>query len=163
MDISSFHAAGRIVIEGSPEDLYDFIADMPRMGEISSQCTGGEWQSDDRGAGAHFLGSNKRDDHTWRALQRVQVADRGREFAWENIGAKGWEIPLVRWGYTFEPVDGGTQVEETWRILQSYPQLEALDDASRAGMPGYFASDIRATLAKLKVLFESGPGAEPTH
>ncbi len=155
MDITPFQASGRVVIAADPEALYDFISDMPRMGEISSQCLGGEWQSDTRGVGAEFLGSNQRGDNKWQALQRVSVADRPSEFAWENIGAKGWEIPMVRWGYTFEPVEGGTLVEETWRILQSYSALEALPDDSRAGMPGYMEADINATLANLKSLFES--------
>jgi hypothetical protein len=41
----------------------------------------------------------------------VVVADPGREFAWEVNN--GW----VRWGYTFEPEDGGTRLTEHWEFL----------------------------------------------
>ena len=127
MDISPFHAAASTVIAVEPEVAYDFIADMPRMGEISPQCTGGEWQGDERGVGASFLGSNAAGERVWNAWMIVVVADRPREFAWENHGSMEWEDhkALVRWGYTFEPVDGGTRVEETWRIVESYDALEA--------------------------------------
>ncbi|HEX5587806.1 MAG TPA: SRPBCC family protein, partial [Acidimicrobiia bacterium] len=130
MDISSLHASGSVVIAASPDALYEFIADMPSIGEISAQCTGGVWESDARGVGALFVGSNTWGETTWKARMRVTVADPGREFAWENLGAADApaadDAPgLVRWGYTFEPVDGGTRVEETWRILRPYPELES--------------------------------------
>ena len=102
MDISFLNASGSIAIDVPIGVAYDFIADMPAMGAVSPQCTGGEWQDEERGVGAHFLGSNAMGDRTWQALMRVIVADRPREFAWENIGAVGWSTPLVRWGYTFE-------------------------------------------------------------
>ena len=90
MDLSDFTASGRITIDAPPEVLFDFIADMPAMGEISPQCTGGEWRSDARGVGALFVGSNAIAERTWQAQMRVLVADRPREFAWENMGAVDW-------------------------------------------------------------------------
>ena len=39
------------------------------------------------------------------------VADRGREFAFIVGGS------FVRWGYTFKPVDGGTELTESWEFL----------------------------------------------
>ena len=39
------------------------------------------------------------------------AADRGHEFAFEvNNG-------FVRWGYTFTPADGGTELTESWNFL----------------------------------------------
>ena len=80
MDISSFDASGDVVIDAPPEPLYDFIADMPAMGEISPWCTGGEWESDERGVGAFFVGSNAMGERTWQARMRVCEADRPREY-----------------------------------------------------------------------------------
>ena len=93
-------------------------------------------RASERGVGAFFIGSNAMGERTWQARMRVSVADRPREFAWENLGSVDWDspTPLVRWGYTFEPVDGGTRVEETWRILQSYSALEAFDAAAQDGL-----------------------------
>jgi hypothetical protein len=39
------------------------------------------------------------------------VAERGREFAFVVGGS--W----VRWGYTFTPVEEGTEVSESWEFL----------------------------------------------
>ena len=157
MDISPFTASGSVVIAASREALYDFIADMPAMGAISPQCTGGEWQDEQRGVGAHFLGSNAMGERTWQALMQVVVADRPREFAWENMGAVGWpdSTPLVRWGYAFDPVEDGTRVEETWRIVQTYSALEELPETARAGLPGWMHDTIAETLGNLKARFES--------
>jgi hypothetical protein len=159
MDISFVHASGSVLVAASPATLYDFIADMPSIGEISAQCLGGTWESDARGVGAYFVGSNAWGERTWEARMRVVVADPDREFAWENLGEPGSPNPdddpgLVRWGYTFEPVDGGTRVEETWRILRTYPQLEGAtrDDLER--LVRTFGRAIKGTLANLKAKYE---------
>lgn len=159
MDISFLNASGIVAIDVPIEVAYDFIADMPAMGAISPQCTGGEWQDEERGVGAHFVGSNAMGDRSWQALMRVIVADRPREFAWENIGAVGWSTPLVRWGYTFETFGQGTKVEETWRILEPYDALEALGEEARRGMPGWFHTTIAETLSNLKAHLEQTSGS----
>ncbi len=41
----------------------------------------------------------------------IVAADRGREFAYVVNGS--W----TRWGYVFTPVDGGTQLTESWELL----------------------------------------------
>jgi Polyketide cyclase / dehydrase and lipid transport len=161
MDVSSLHASGSVVVTASPEVLYDFIADMPSIGEISAQCVGGTWASDARGVGAYFIGSNAWRGHTWRARMRVVAAEPGREFAWENLGEEtdpnlGDDDPgLVRWGYAFEPVDAGTRVEETWRILRSYPQLEEATGEDFERLIGNFTRAIEGTLARLKAKYEA--------
>jgi len=157
MDISRLHAAGSIDIAVTPDVAYDFIADMPRMGEISPQCTGGEWVDHDRGLGASFLGSNAQGDRTWSAWMIVVAADRPREFAWENHGSMEWEDhkALVRWGYTFEPVGSGTRVEETWRILEPYSALEALGEEGQQGLVVFMQTSIEQTLAALKAMLET--------
>lgn len=160
MDISFLHASGSVVIASEPDALYDFIADMPSIGEISAQCTGGVWESDARGVGAFFVGSNTWGDHSWTARLRVVVGDPCREFAWENLGDPSRPTPddgvgLVRWGYTFEPVEGGTRVEETWRVLESYPELEAGNREQLEGLTRTFHKAIAGTLANLKAKFEA--------
>jgi hypothetical protein len=156
MDISPFAASARLTIAAPPEALYDFIADMPAIGAISPQCTGGEWRGAERGVGALFVGSNTQGDNTWQAQMRVVVADRPRGFTWENLGAVDWPDarPLVRWGYTFESGTDGTTVEETWRILESYPALEALPESHRAGLAPWFRHSMEQTLGNLKARFE---------
>ena len=102
----------RIVIARSPEDLYDLVSDVTRMGAWSPVCKACWW---DEGAGpqvgAWFTGRNELPERTWETRSEVVVADRGHEFAFIVNGS--W----TRWGYVFAPVDGGTEVTESWEFL----------------------------------------------
>jgi hypothetical protein len=101
-----------IVIARTPEDLYDMVSDITRMGSWSPVCKECWW---DEGAGpavgAGFTGRNELPDRTWETRSEVVTADRGREFAFVVNGS--W----TRWGYAFSPVDGGTQLTESWEFL----------------------------------------------
>ena len=101
-----------IHVDRDPETLYDLVSDVTRMGEWSPICAACWW--DDGGGprpGAWFTGRNQTPERTWETRSQVVAADRGREFAFEvNNG-------FVRWGYTFTPADGGTELTETWNFL----------------------------------------------
>ena len=91
-----------IIIERAPEEVYDMVADVTRMGEWSPVCKACWWeQGDGPSVGAVFAGRNETPERTWEMKNRVVAADRGKEFAWEVQGTH------ARWGYTFAPVDGG--------------------------------------------------------
>jgi hypothetical protein len=102
-----------IFINRSPEELYDMIADVTRMGEWSPICTACWWDDGDGpGVGARFTGKNELPERTWETRSEVVAADRGREFAWVVA-----EPPTrARWGYSFVAVDDGTEVTETWEL-----------------------------------------------
>jgi len=101
-----------IVISRSPEDLYDLISDITRMGSWSPVCKECWW---DEGAGpevgAWFTGRNVLPNRTWETRSEVVVADRGSEFAYVVNGS--W----TRWGYVLTRVDGGTRLTESWELL----------------------------------------------
>lgn len=105
------HSASTVIAR-SPEDLYDLVSDVTRMGAWSPVCRACWW---DEGSGpevgAWFTGRNELPDRTWETRSEVAVADRGREFAFVVNGS--W----TRWGYVFRPVDGGTEVTESWELL----------------------------------------------
>ena len=156
MPMSDLTYSESIVIARSPDDLYDMVSDVPRMGEWSPVCKACWW---DEGAGpevgAWFTGRNELPERTWETKSEVVAADRGREFAWK-VGGR-----LARWGYTFTPVDGGTQVTESWEFLpgglemfserfgdDAAAQVANREEAARTGIP--------ATLAALKRVAEGG-------
>ena len=99
------------VIARSPEELYDMVADVTRMGEWSPVCKACWW---DEGhgprLGARFTGRNELPERTWETRSEVVVADPGREFAFVVLSTG------TRWDYTFTPVEGGTQVTESWEF-----------------------------------------------
>ena len=154
--MSSLSYSESIVVARSPEDLYDMVSDVTRMGEWSPVCTTCWWE-DGLGPqpGAWFTGRNELPERTWETRSQVVTADRGREFAFVVGGS--W----VRWGYTFTPVDGGTQVTESWEFLpdgiarfhnrfgsDAPAQIADRALAARHGIP--------VTLAALKKSAESG-------
>ena len=101
-----------ITVHASPEAVYDLVSDVTRTGEWSPVCTSCWWH--DSGAarvGARFTGRNERSGRTWETVSEVVAAERGREFAW--VVGDGY----VRWGYTMTPIDGGTELTESWEFL----------------------------------------------
>jgi hypothetical protein len=158
MDFTTFRASASTVVAAPAEDLYAFVADMPRIGEVSPECTGGRWESEARGVGATFIGSNTEGDRSWQRRLRVAVADAPREFAWENLGDPTQPPPdgeggPVRWSYTFTPVADGTEVVETWS-LQEHPRLVELGEETLRMVQSRSQAGIEQTLVRLKQLFE---------
>jgi hypothetical protein len=107
------------VIAASPETLYDIVSDLPRMGDLSPENTGGMWVNGATApdVGAEFRGTNSRGDKHWATTAIVERADRGHEFAFRvRVGP----VKVARWTYRFEPVEGGTKVIETWEDMRGW-------------------------------------------
>jgi hypothetical protein len=153
--MSSLSYSESIVVARSPEDLYDMVSDVTRMGEWSPVCTAC-WWDDGLGPqpGAWFTGRNELPERTWETRSQVVAADRGREFAFVVGGS--W----VRWGYTFTPVDGGTQVTESWEFLPDgvtrlHNRVGSAAPAHNADRTLAARNGIPVTLAALKKSAES--------
>jgi len=143
-----------IIVARTPEELYDLVSDITRMGEWSPVNTGGWWEDEKRGVDAWFVGRNVTPERTWETRSKVIVADRGREFAFVVHGDR------TRWGYAFEAVEGGTRMTESWKMLpggldyfrerygeDAESELEKRANSARSGIP--------ATLAAIKKTAES--------
>jgi Polyketide cyclase / dehydrase and lipid transport len=145
-----------IRVAQEPGELYAMVSDITRMGDWSPVCRACWW---DEGAGpqvgAWFTGRNETPERVWETRSQVVAADPGREFAWEVNN--GW----VRWGFTFEPDDGGTRVTESWAFLpagvagfrerygaEAETQIAHRSEAAKSGIP--------ATLAAIKMTAEAG-------
>ncbi len=147
-----------VVIARPPAEVYAMVSDITRMGEWSPVCKACWWDADagpTRGAapqpGDGFTGRNETPERTWETHSVVETADAGSEFAFVVSG--GW----TRWGYRFEPADGGTKVTESWHFLpageagfaerygdpaETEAQIDKRFRAARDGIP--------ATLAAIK-------------
>jgi hypothetical protein len=145
-----------IVIARSPQELYDMVSDVTRMGEWSPVCKACWWDDGDSARpGAWFTGRNETPQRTWETRSQVVVAEPGREFAFAVFGNR------ARWGYTFAAADGGTRVTESWEFLPG--GVTAFEERYGADAPAQVASreqaareGIPATLAALKRSAESG-------
>ena len=138
----------------APEALYDMVSDVTRMGEWSPVCKACWWtEGDGPAVGARFGGRNERPERTWETISQVVVADRGREFAFSV------EPTQTRWGYTFAPVAGGTEVTESWEFGDHSRAVfaERFGDEAEANVADRQANartGMSATLAALKAVAE---------
>jgi hypothetical protein len=148
------HYSDSIVIARSPEDLYDMVSDVTRMGEWSPICRACWWEEGaGPRAGAWFGGRNETAERTWETRSLVEVADRGREFTFAVFGSR------VRWSYTFEAAEGGTRLTESWDFLPdgiaSFHERYGADaEAQMAERTEAAITGIPATLAAIKAAAE---------
>lgn len=105
------HSAS-VVVQASPEELYDLVSDVTRTGEWSPVCRECRWDEGATGSvGDWFTGHNDNGLRQWDTRSQVVAAERGREFAW--MVGEGW----IRWGYSLAPAAGGTELTESWEFL----------------------------------------------
>ncbi|WP_117215510.1 SRPBCC family protein [Allorhizocola rhizosphaerae] len=141
----------QITIDAAPGEVFAAVADMRRMARWSPECFAvWIWRSRD-GLPHRFVGWNRRKGFVWFTTCRVVVAKPGEEFAFD---VTTFGQPVSRWGYRFEPADGGsTVVTEYWHDRRNRAALTLgriftgavatrRGEANREGM--------RATLRRLK-------------
>lgn len=143
------------VIDASAEQIYDMVADLPRMGEWSPECAAVEWIDGATGpaVGARFVGHNRtgpRGIIKWSRRGTVLAAERGRElaFATEEGGVEG-----TIWRYRLEPVDGGTRVTESYTV-EKIPVWARIMDVP-TNRYGELLDGMAHTLAQLKAAAEA--------
>jgi hypothetical protein len=145
-----------LTVNATADDIYDLVADLPRMGQWSPECQGVEWEG---GAstpikGARFVGHNRGGPGKlmrWSRHGRVLVADRGREFAF--VTEEGGRESTV-WRYLFEPVDGGTRVTESYEVKKIPAWARIVDVPTNRHRE--LLEGMRETLNRLKVAAEGG-------
>jgi hypothetical protein len=149
-----------IVINATPEQVYDMISDLPRMGEWSPECQRVEWAGGATGpaVGAKFVGHNRggpRQLIRWSRHGRVLVADSGREFAFVTEEG-GRESTL--WRYRFEPAEDGLGVTESYEV-KWLPMWARIVDGP-LNRRGELHDGLRHTLEQLKSAAEVAVDAD---
>jgi polyketide cyclase/dehydrase/lipid transport protein len=147
----------RIHIDVAPEAVYDLVADVTRMGEWSPECVGGEWIGGATGpaVGARFQGRNKHGLARWSTKPRVVAADRGREFAFVATDPFGRD--MTRWAYRFEAAQTGTDVVESFEMVNDIPLYIRLYERFVMGVKDRKAdleANMAGTLASIKACAE---------
>jgi hypothetical protein len=142
-------------IEAPPEKVYDIIADVTRMPEMSPEVVRCEWLDGATRAepGARFKATN-RVRITWFNTPVITVADRGREIAWSRTEVGGG---TVVWRYRFELEGSGTRVTESYEVTKPVNRLgwfiiERI--AGRKDRRSDLRSGMERTLERLQALAE---------
>ena len=129
----------RTTVNAPPETLFHMVSDVTRMGEWSPETFSCEWVGDATGpaVGARFKGRNRMGPAKWATTPKVVACEPGREFAFDT--------GMMTWRYQFEPVEGGTQVTESWDAHTFFAKASVAVWRGRQLTAG-----MRKTLANLK-------------
>jgi hypothetical protein len=152
----------QLVVNATPEHIYDMVADLPRMGEWSPECERVEWEGGASGPapGARFVGHNRggpRGLFRWSRQGRVLATDPGREFAF--VTEEGGRESTV-WRYRLEPVEGGTRVTESYEVKRIPAWARIVDIPTNRHRE--LLEAMRHTLEQLKTVAEADTEAVET-
>ena len=128
------------IIDASPDELYDIISDVTRIGEFSTECVDAEWLDGATGpdVGVRFKGSNRLGKASWSTKPTITQADRGEVFEFDVPGASG---PV--WRYEFTALDDGRT-----HVVQSMAQQKPLNAFIRFLQRRNGVTDRRSHLAE---------------
>ncbi len=101
-------------VDAPPDLVWTLVSDLPRMGELSPENTGGSWQGGAVGpaTGARFRGANRRGWRRWSTAVEVTTCEPGTAFAFD---VRSLGLSVARWSYDVAPRTGGCTVTESWQ------------------------------------------------
>jgi uncharacterized protein YndB with AHSA1/START domain len=132
-----------IHINASPNEVFELVSNVTRMGEWSPETTKCEWVDGASGpaVGAKFRGTNKLGPVKWSTTPTITACEPGKLFAFDAGGTE--------WRYSFTEADGGTSVTESFRVRSTISKLYTLPPRKNMLIRG-----MEQTLARLKTAAE---------
>ena len=112
-----------IVVDAPAQDVYDLVADVTRMPELSPELVECRWLDGASGPaiGARFTARNKvARGPSWGNKPVITALEPGRTIAWARTEPFAG---TVEWTYRFDPVEHGTQVTESYRVTKPISRL----------------------------------------
>jgi len=102
-----------IEVAATPEAVWALVSDLPGMGRLSPEATGGTWVKGATGpaVGARFKGSNRNGWRRWSTTSTVTEAVPGRDFGF-RVRYAG--LPVSVWHFDIEATPAGCRVTQTW-------------------------------------------------
>jgi uncharacterized protein YndB with AHSA1/START domain len=141
------HDSVTVHMAASPEQVWDLVSDVTKIGRYSPETFEAEWLDGATGpaVGATFRGHVKRNGKgpTYWTTCTVTASDPGREFA---FGVGRGDKPLNVWRYRLEAAGDGTDVTESFELRNVLPLrlYWALLGWARGHQPRGHADDARA-------------------
>lgn len=102
-----------VTVEAPAEKVWALVTDLPGMGALSPENTGGRWLggATGPGVGARFRGRNANGWRRWSTTAKVTRCQEPSAFAFE---VSSFGLPVSTWSYAIAPLDGTCTVTETW-------------------------------------------------
>lgn len=142
-----------IEIAASPERVFNVLSDLPGMGDLSPENTGGQWLDGATTArrGARFRGTNEQDGDEWSTIAKVTLFEPPTSFAFEVTWHR---FRISRWEYVIQATDAGCRVTESWKDRRN-AVIRRDGDTDTFKRAEFTKESIHATLAALKEICES--------
>lgn len=137
------------------EAIWELVSDITNTGRFSPETFAAEWLggATSPAVGVKFRGHVNRNGWGLKywTVCRIIASEPGREFAFTVLGPGGIEINT--WTYRFEPVEGGTDVTESFQLHPSPPVRLYWLLAGRARRKTNIEG-MRQTLERIKAVVE---------
>lgn len=112
-------ASVTVPMKAPAEQIWELVADVRNTGRFSPETFEAEWLDGATGPalGAKFRGHVRRNEigPVYWTTCRVTACEPGREFGFEVLVG---DRAVNNWHYRFEPVDGGTDVTESFWMTE---------------------------------------------
>jgi uncharacterized protein YndB with AHSA1/START domain len=167
-EVTGLTVAAEEVVIARPEQVWDLVADVTRVGEWSPECIGAAWLGDPGRpeSGARFTGHNGfPNGFEYEVTCVVTEAERPRAFAWVVLDDSGDPArPSSSWRYLIDPLPGGSRVRQRFTHGPGASYLRAVaakapDQAAEiiAARRDALRANMSATLRAMKAAAESSP------
>jgi uncharacterized protein YndB with AHSA1/START domain len=105
-------------IGATPDQLWEMVADLPRMPTWSPENERTDWRAGATGPalGARFRGANRNGSKSWKTVGEITECEPGRRLAFR---VRAGPFSIAEWAYTFEPTPDGCRVTEAWTDRRS--------------------------------------------
>lgn len=137
------------------EEIWRLVSDITNTGKFSPETFAAEWLggATEPAVGVKFRGHVNRNGWGLKywTVCRIVACEPGREFAFAVLGPGGMAINT--WRYRFEPVEGGTDVTESFQLHQSMRPYWLIAGRARGKTN---TNGMRATLERIKAVVENG-------
>lgn len=159
-------------VAATPEQVYAVVSDLPRSGEWSEECLGGEWISGEPGeVGSVFHGRNRRSPAVvawapvvrgeWSTNAEVVAADPGRLFSWAMRNHAG-KVQESVWSFEIAAAGNESLLTHHFRMDSATEGiLGIIADMDEAESQRFFKEwqekltvDIGATVDRVKTVVE---------
>jgi uncharacterized membrane protein len=152
------HAAVTVTMSAPADRIWELVADVRNTGRFSPEVMEAEWLDGATGPalGARFRGHVKRNEigPVYWTVCRVTACEPGREFGFEVLIG---DRPVNNWHYRFDPVDGGTDVTESFRMTEG-PLATVFGIFGGQLRTRRNKRDMRKTLERIKAVVEEPAG-----
>jgi hypothetical protein len=145
-----------IELAADPAAVWALVTDLPGMGELSPENTGGRWVGAATGpaVGARFRGVNRNGRRRWTTRVTVVECVAPQRFTFDVRTPFGARV--ARWSYLITPHGNGCLLTEEWYWASNWVMRRFVGPRTtgRADRAGYAAHAIEHTLRAVKARVE---------